>query len=137
SCSGVLCPLGERCSDGECVPDLCDPPPSCQSGEVCDPSSGNCIDDPCRGVRCGPGQICEVTSGECVDDPCAHITCPGDPETTFCSQGECFSTQTTLVLTSGGCSVASPDDVNHGSFWLLVALSGLVLLLRRRIWSVL
>ena len=63
-----MCPDGEECVDGECVP----------------------VADPCDGVTCPDGEEC--VDGEClpVADPCDGVTCPDGEE---CIDGECVPEQ--------------------------------------------
>lgn len=59
-CEGVECPLGQRCSGGECV-------------------------DACGGIVCPVGLDC--FAGRCLD-LCEGVEC--DPECTVCERGECI-----------------------------------------------
>ncbi len=100
-----LCPSGQVCYQGTCIP-------PCSTGEfpcippyVCDDSDGLCKDPACMNVTCGtdqtcyhgvciggcdnvvcpPGQVCRI--GNCVD-PCAGITCSSGQ---VCEGGACLA----------------------------------------------
>ena len=47
---------------------------ACTGGQVCDPETGQCVDDPCEEVSCPHPQVC--IDGHCTDDTCAFIECP-------------------------------------------------------------
>ncbi|HEX3905493.1 MAG TPA: MopE-related protein [Polyangia bacterium] len=96
------CPLGYKCSNNYCIPQRC-ATVTCPSGQLCDESTGSCVDD-CAGVVCtGPHQTC--VDGRCINcydtgcptgqlcigglcgaDPCKGITCGA---TQYCSNGAC------------------------------------------------
>jgi hypothetical protein len=98
---GDLCPVGEVCDKGNCVPACGSGEFVCPAGKVCD--DGFCIDPlcvdvecpaeqkcvagvckaPCDGVTCPYGQLCVY--GACID-PCAAITCDSDQ---ICVAGAC------------------------------------------------
>jgi hypothetical protein len=100
-----LCPNGQVCYQGTCIP-------PCSTGEFpcippyqCDDSDGLCKDPACMNVKCGsdqtcyrgicvggcdnvtcpPGQVCRI--GNCVD-PCAGITCDSGQ---VCEGGACLA----------------------------------------------
>ncbi|MBA2699046.1 MAG: VWA domain-containing protein, partial [Nocardioidaceae bacterium] len=108
------CPSGKACSNGFCIADPCfgmDCPPmggveqtcvvqgndgvcvdscslvSCNSGLVCQPSSGDCLPDNCASFpeKCTADQNC--VAGVCVSNPCANVDCP---IAEYCSGGQCF-----------------------------------------------
>lgn len=105
-CNGVvdegdLCPSGEVCDKGTCVP-ACSGEVGCPPDEVCN-GAGYCVDPACLNVDCPTGQKC--VSGQCVGpcdgvvcpygqiclvgackDPCAAITCDADQ---ICVLGAC------------------------------------------------
>ncbi len=78
-CADVDCPEGEECvveqGEGVCEPvegnheDLCEGV-ECGPDEVCDPDTGECVEDGsgdlCEGVECPPGEFCDESTGECV-----------------------------------------------------------------------
>lgn len=71
ACSGLTCPEGQVCSDGECGFDLC-AGIACDEGEACDVETGMCMTDECGG--CADGEMCNTETGECEmeeADPCA------------------------------------------------------------------
>jgi MYXO-CTERM domain-containing protein len=100
-----LCPTGQVCFQGSCIP-------PCSTGEfpcippyVCDDNDGLCKDPHCKNVTCAsdqtcyhgvciggcdnvvcpPGQVCRI--GNCVD-PCAGITCDSGQ---VCEGGACLA----------------------------------------------
>jgi hypothetical protein len=100
-----LCPNGQVCYQGTCIP-------PCSTGEfpcippyVCDDSDGLCKDPHCMNVTCAsdqtcyrgvcvggcdnvvcpPGQVCRI--GNCVD-PCVGITCDNGQ---VCEGGACLA----------------------------------------------
>jgi len=78
------CPECYYCYDGECVQDLCCKI-TCAEGNVCNPQTGQCEEDKCKGVDCPWPQEC--VNGECRDEPCYHINCP---EGYYCVDGTCY-----------------------------------------------
>jgi MYXO-CTERM domain-containing protein len=96
-----LCRAGEACVRGSCVPVCFEG--GCAEGQVCDTSSGSCIEEACADVMCETGQRCvggvcrdacegivcphgtTCISGACVD-PCAAVTCESSQ---FCRDGLC------------------------------------------------
>jgi len=108
-CSGgeFVCPKGQLCKDGWCIPDPCDPADCDDQGGIC--RAGACI-NPCQDTQCSgkyeqcvkgacvdmscyspsnpcpAGQIC--LQGVCSDNPCHNVTCGADE---FCSGGTCVS----------------------------------------------
>jgi MYXO-CTERM domain-containing protein len=100
-----LCPNGQVCYQGTCIP-------PCSTGEfpcippyVCDDNDGLCKDPACMNTKCAsdqvcyrgvcvggcdnvvcpPGQVCRI--GNCVD-PCAGITCDSGQ---VCEGGACLA----------------------------------------------
>ena len=97
SCAEIACPLGQRCSDGQCVSDAC-ATVECPDGQICE--EGLCRRDPCVGVLCGSGRLCLF--GACQDDPCAYVTC---------SRGERCDIQAGLAeCISGWLSASMPPE---------------------------
>lgn len=126
SCQGVNCGPAQQCVDGQCAPTGC--PVDCGDREVCNPTTGQCQDDPCQFVQCPPTQACNPADGQCIPDPCQGVTCPGNQ---VCSLGQCgVGTQGQLITTGGGggCD-ATGEEPGTLVAGLVVALA---LVLRRR-----
>lgn len=68
---GALCPEGEICHRGACVPRCYPGEFSCFGGLVCD--EGVCVEPACQGVRCEGGAVC--VDGACKA-PCDGVACP-------------------------------------------------------------
>lgn len=72
------CKTGERCEMGSCIPSAC--PSVCIAGFVCNSASGRCEPDPLcpenppRREQCRLPSACQF--GQCVDDPCRFVRCP-------------------------------------------------------------
>ncbi len=99
---GDICPSGEVCDNGNCVPE-CGGEFPCPPDQACDEAKGLCVDpacvgkncpagtkciqgdckDPCQGVTCPVGQAC--IAGNCID-PCGAIVCD---DTQVCLAGAC------------------------------------------------
>jgi len=84
SCDGVTCPDGQGCLLGNCEALPCGG--NCEAGKVCS-SDGVCVDNPCT-APCLVGQACDPSTGDCVQDPCLGVDCPGDG---VCDFGTCRS----------------------------------------------
>src|SRR6185295_876715 len=68
------CGVGQICSNGTCVDDLCAKRPKpCPEGQACDPNTGTCTNDPCQGKTCSPHLAC--CNNACVPDPCEGVVC--------------------------------------------------------------
>jgi MYXO-CTERM domain-containing protein len=98
---GAMCPVGQVCQMGVCVPKCGEG--MCPNGQTCT-SDGTCLDPKCIGVQCPSGQVCEAGAckgpcdgvscphpqtcrvGRCVD-PCAGVTCEAGQA---CDQGVCI-----------------------------------------------
>ena len=87
SCVGVRCASGEVCHAGVCAADRCAGVSCATAGEVCDPSTGVCVEDACDTLVCPRGTVCDLTARSCVVDPCLRIRCPAAQ---VCSDGECI-----------------------------------------------
>jgi hypothetical protein len=115
------CAATQTCQNGRCVPDLCSGK-KCDSGLLCDPSSGTCVTSPC--AACTSGNLCDFSTGSCVADQCRIIACPKG--TTCVNNGNC-------VGHGGGCDAgparraAAPVELVGGA-----ALLGLLLARGRR-----
>lgn len=101
---GDICPTGQVCDNGNCVPKCGGGEFKCPSSKVCKTDKGVCVDpacltvdcpegtkciggscvDPCAGAVCPPGQAC--IAGNCVD-PCGAITCDTSQ---VCAAGACI-----------------------------------------------
>lgn len=69
--NGALCPGGEICHRGACVPKCFPGEFACRGDLICD--DGVCVESSCDGVRCEGGAIC--VHGECKA-PCDDVVCP-------------------------------------------------------------
>jgi len=79
----------------------------CAPNEVCDPTMGECVPDPCFRVLCLQGFVCDPTIGECV------------PENGNGAQqvaGELLSLDTSALMIAGLTSM---------SVWMIPAVVGL------------
>jgi MYXO-CTERM domain-containing protein len=101
---GDICPMGQVCDNGNCVPKCGGGEFQCDPSLACDPQKGLCVDpacvnvacpagtkcisgickDPCDGVKCPAGQAC--IAGNCVD-PCQAIKCDDNQ---VCKAGACI-----------------------------------------------
>lgn len=80
------CPTHSFCTDGSCKKTChCR---NCPSGEVC--SNDTCQPDKCAKVTCNSGKVCVPDIGKCVENPCSQIICPKD---STCKRGQCFKMQ--------------------------------------------
>lgn len=110
---GAVCPTGEICYQGACVPHCSSGEFPCSDGTVCDAPSGLCLDAGCVGVTCPAGQVC--TAGACRA-PCAGVVCPrgqscvGDECVDLCKGVACAAGQ---VCEDGKCfsGCASCDGI--------------------------
>ena len=108
------------CADSSlCTVDFCSPrnggecvhaPKECGGAEVCNQSTGNCL-DPCAGVICLPLDQCHV-AGVCVagicDDPVA-------PDGASCNDGNCMTEEDQcLAGTCSGTASAPVDSDGDG-----------------------
>ncbi len=75
---GLSCPDGYSCENGGCVPTPCGDAGVCRAGQTC--QKGAC-EDPCASVDCGPGSTCSggtCVAGGCYQSPCAAgLICRG------------------------------------------------------------
>jgi MYXO-CTERM domain-containing protein len=72
------------CQAGTCVP-RCDGV-SCDSGQICSPKTGRCVENSCRGLGCVSGELCDPVAARCVKDACASVKCAADQ---VCRAGKC------------------------------------------------
>ncbi|MFH2009062.1 MAG: MopE-related protein [bacterium] len=141
-----LCGLDEICGPGGvCEPDLCGAV-ECAAGQICDPTSGQCITDPCFLSSCSGGEVCH--DGDCYPDPCLNTSCPigfscevtwaGDDSNPVCVPDEGVWTpgeqsDKFLATGGGGCSCDQSSATNGGGNLLVIfACLGLLLGWRRR-----
>ncbi len=87
SCADVSCGAGELCSAGVCTDDPCAGVSCAVAGEVCNPTTGACVDDSCDTLVCPRGTVCDLDARACVVDPCLRIRCP---DAQICADGECI-----------------------------------------------
>ncbi|MBI4953120.1 MAG: DUF4114 domain-containing protein [Myxococcales bacterium] len=96
-----LCPVGEVCDRGSCVP-MCDNElHQCPPSLVCGPA-GVCIDAACVGVPCPADQKC--VAGQCVG-ACDGVVCPYDE---LCLAGTCIDPCSVITCDS-------PQVCQHGA----------------------
>lgn len=88
--SGVDCPGEQICREGACIdrPNCVDDPSVCASEQMCDESTGACLDPPgpCDAQdpqSCPVGQFCDAATNTCMQTPGCGLcnddcTCPGD-----------------------------------------------------------
>ncbi len=70
----------------------------CTEPTVCEPFTGECVENNCRGLGCPDGQICDILELECVEDLCANVMC-GEGEA--CRDGECEQSCATVECPNG------------------------------------
>ena len=87
SCADVSCGAGELCGAGVCTDDPCADVRCTVAGEVCNPTTGTCVDDSCDTLVCPRGTVCDLDARACVVDPCLRIRCP---DAQICADGECI-----------------------------------------------
>ncbi len=87
SCAGVTCAATELCHAGVCGAALCDGVTCSVAGEVCNPTTGACVEDACATLTCPHGAVCDLDARACISDPCLRMTCPAAQ---LCSAGECI-----------------------------------------------
>ena len=134
-CAGVTCDAGQTCIDGTCTMAACGG--GCQAGEVCD---GNhcvaaCSIDICSGVNCGAAMVCQPSTGNCIADPCLHTNCGASSCSVACDgSATCIPHAGVDVLATGGGGVACNVTGGSGDGWIdaLFVLCGLALVARRR-----
>ncbi len=73
-CQGVTCDAGYQCHDGVCQQCSCGANTDlCTGGQVCQPTTQQCVEPACSGVSCEAGKHCEA--GSCVSN-CRGAVCP-------------------------------------------------------------
>ena len=82
---GDLCPAGEVCDNGGCVPKCNGGEFVCPPDKTCDDVKGLCVDPMCVGVNCPSGTKC--IKGVC-QDPCDGVMCPMGEA---CIAGNCIN----------------------------------------------
>ena len=93
-----------QCRAGTCGP-RCDGV-TCDSGKICSPKTGRCVENNCRGLGCASGELCDPASVRCVKDACASADCESDQACrngvceTSCAKVEC---QTNELCEHGSC----------------------------------
>ncbi len=80
---GDLCPAGELCVRGDCVPSCRSGEFPCTGGKQC-VGEGVCVDAACAALSCDAGEICR--DGACRA-PCDDVVCPLGQE---CRLGVCL-----------------------------------------------
>lgn len=135
SCGDVQCPEGQICNLGDCIADPC--PDGCGPLQICQISTGTCINDPCDGVSCGNNQVCDSQTGDCVTEPCLGVECPGANQ--VCVEGTCFEPgqlsdagpgDWVAPGGGGGCAATGANDLGM-ALLLLLSLLALARLLAR------
>jgi MYXO-CTERM domain-containing protein len=91
---GELCPVGQICVRGSCVPHCGTGEFRCAGNEVCT-VEGVCMDAACAKVECPAGKVC--LAGECVD-ACTGVVCPHGR---LCRNGGCVDPCTSIVCDEG------------------------------------
>jgi MYXO-CTERM domain-containing protein len=91
------------CRAGACVP-RCDGV-SCDSGKICSPKTGRCVENNCRGLGCASGELCDPGSTRCVKDACATANCEADQ---VCRDGTCETSCAKVECKTG-------ERCEHGS----------------------
>lgn len=91
---GDICPSGNVCDKGQCVPRCGKGEFRCATGKVCS-TSGVCVDPKCADVTCESGKVC--VEGTCKS-PCDGVVCPGDE---VCRNGSCVDPCTDVDCGAG------------------------------------
>jgi hypothetical protein len=79
-----------------CLVNLCERVAcSIEDEEICDPSTGLCVFNPCARAACLPNQFCDPFGlGECENGLCFDVLCqvgsPCNPDTGRCEEDKCF-----------------------------------------------
>ena len=90
------------------------------ANQVCDPASGDCVEDMCVSVRCPLGLICDSITGDCEGDPCEGLSCPDE---LVCSMGECVDPA--VINPDAGVGVDSgTEDAGTGGTQVLASGGG-------------
>jgi hypothetical protein len=96
-CSATIpCPSGQVCASGLCTTQ-CTTNSQCAAGEVCDGSTGTCINDPSTKPLCSSSMPCP-TGEECLSDGFCHYPCSSEAQCQLidnrfvaCSEGVCMT----------------------------------------------
>ncbi|NUP13315.1 MAG: DUF4114 domain-containing protein, partial [Polyangiaceae bacterium] len=91
---GPVCPDGEICDQGNCVPECDSGEFACPSGKVCS-DEGYCIDADCVDVVCETGEKC--VEGDCLG-PCENVVCPFGQ---VCQLGVCLDPCAPITCDAG------------------------------------
>jgi MYXO-CTERM domain-containing protein len=75
----------------------------CDSGLVCDPDTGTCVENSCLALGCPSGEVCNPTTRACMPDPCATAGCAADE---VCRMGTCEPSCATVTCGAGESCVA-------------------------------
>lgn len=100
---GDLCPTGQVCDNGVCVPKCGGGEFNCPANKACKPDKGVCVDPACLTVTCPEGSKC--VGGTCLD-PCSGAICPKGQA---CIAGNCvdpclaITCDSSQVCTAGAC----------------------------------
>lgn len=124
-----ICPTGQKCVHGQCLGACSNSEFPCPATQVCDDTSGFCVDPTCLGVTCDQGTVCVrgVCKGPCDDvkcpigqqchggrcsDPCDGITCAADR---VCKDGACVARCECLACDDGfACQTTTGKCVDKG-----------------------
>jgi hypothetical protein len=124
-----ICPGSFKCIHGQCLGACGTAEFPCSATQVCDDSTGFCVDPACLGVACDQGKVCvngtckgpcdgvacpsgqECRVGRCAD-PCDGITCAADR---VCKDGACIARCECLPCDDGfTCQTSSGKCVEKG-----------------------
>jgi MYXO-CTERM domain-containing protein len=99
-----LCPAGQVCYRGSCLPNCTRGEFPCEPNFVCDPKQGVCVEDSCENKTCDAGQVCR--SGACIGE-CVGVKCPYGQA---CRQGGCVDVCAGMTCDDGfACAVGFPS----------------------------
>jgi hypothetical protein len=90
-----LCPSGEVCYQGTCIPPCSTGEFPCTPPYICDDSDGLCKDPACMNANCNPDQVCY--RGECIGG-CDNVVCPPGQ---VCQIGNCIDPCQGITCGSG------------------------------------
>jgi hypothetical protein len=85
------CAAGYKCTKGICIPDPanpeCGPQKMCADGEIC--VSGLCTTPCSKNADCDAGEVCDWSTGSCIDNPSAQPVCEMNNECASASPQIC------------------------------------------------